>query len=102
MTEKQKTKQYLDSMLSDSLQETLERKAQSYKKKGLEKQAKKIRAFKKDVRKMVGSLWATKVQEIGAENIGNLIASLLTIPKFQVKRIGGRRFAMQQEKKIIG
>ena len=56
MTEKQKTKQYLDSMLSDSLQETLERKAQSYKKKGLEKQAKKVRAFKKEVRKMVGSL----------------------------------------------
>ena len=56
MTEKQKTKQYLDSMLSDSLLETLERKAQSYKKKGLEKQAKKIRAFKKDVREMVGSL----------------------------------------------
>ena len=43
-------------MLSDSLLETLERKAQSYKKKGLEKQAKKIRAFKKDVREMVGSL----------------------------------------------
>ena len=56
MTEKQKVKQYLDSLLSDSLQETLERKAQSYKKKGLEKQAKKVRAFKKEVRKMVGSL----------------------------------------------
>ena len=56
MTEKQKTKQYLDSMLSDRLQETLERKAQSYKKKGMEKQAKKIRAFKKEVRKFVGSL----------------------------------------------
>ncbi len=56
MDKKQKTKQYLDSMLSDSLQETLERKAQSYKKQGLEKQAKKVRAFKKEVRKMVGSL----------------------------------------------
>ena len=54
MTEKQKTKQYLDSMLSDSLQETLERKAQSYQKKGMEKQAKKIRAFKKEVRKLIG------------------------------------------------
>ena len=56
MDKKQKTKQYLDSMLSDSLQETLERKAQSYKKHGLEKQAKKVRAFKKEVRKLVGSL----------------------------------------------
>ena len=71
MTEKQKTKQYLDSMLSDSLQETLERKAQSYKKKGFEKQAKKVRAFKKEVRKMVGSLWATKAQQMGVANIGN-------------------------------
>ena len=43
-------------MLSNSLQETLERKAQSYKKYGLEKQAKKVRAFKKQVREMVGSL----------------------------------------------
>ena len=34
----------------------LERRAQSYKKRGLEKQAKKIRAFKKEVRKLVGSL----------------------------------------------
>ena len=54
--EKQKQKQRLDSMLSDSLQETLERKAQYYKKYGLEVQAKKIRAFKKQVREMVGSL----------------------------------------------
>ena len=54
--EKQERKQRLDSMLSNSLQETLERKAQSYKKKGMEKQAKKIRAFKKEVRKFVGSL----------------------------------------------
>ena len=56
MTKKQEHKQYLDSMLSNSLQETLERKAQSYKKYGLEKQAKKVRAFKKQVREMVGSL----------------------------------------------
>tara|TARA_Y100001938_G_scaffold148347_1_gene231772 strand:+ start:1321 stop:1497 length:177 start_codon:yes stop_codon:yes gene_type:complete len=54
--EKQKRKEMLDSMLSDSLQETLERKAQSYKKYGLERQAKKVRAFKKQVREMVGSL----------------------------------------------
>ena len=40
--EKQERKQRLDSMLSNSLQETLERKAQYYKKKGMEKQAKKI------------------------------------------------------------
>ena len=56
MTKKQEHKQHLDSMLSNSLQETLERKAQSYKKYGLEKQAKKVRAFKKQVREMVGSL----------------------------------------------
>ena len=56
MTKKQEHKQHLDSMLSNSLQETLERKAQYYKKYGMEKQAKKIRAFKKEVRKMVGSL----------------------------------------------
>ena len=68
MTEKQKTKQYLDSTLSDFLQETLERKAQQYKKHGMEKQAKKVRAFKKQVREMVGSLWATKVQQIGTAN----------------------------------
>ena len=54
--EKQEQKQRLDSMLSDSLQETLERKAQQYKKHGMEKQAKKVRAFKKQVREMVGSL----------------------------------------------
>tara|TARA_Y100000310_G_C20319189_1_gene639917 strand:+ start:158 stop:334 length:177 start_codon:yes stop_codon:yes gene_type:complete len=54
--EKQERKQRLDSMLSNSLQETLERKAQYYKKYGMEGQAKKIRAFKKEVRKLVGSL----------------------------------------------
>lgn len=54
--EKQKHKQYLDDMLSNGLQETLERRAQSYKKYGMEKQAKKVRAFKKQVREMVGSL----------------------------------------------
>ena len=54
--EKQEQNQRLDSMLSDSLQETLERKAQYYKKYGFENQAKKIRAFKKQVREMVGSL----------------------------------------------
>ena len=54
--EKQERKQRLDSMLSNSLQETLERKAQYYKKWGMEGQAKKVRAFKKQVREMVGSL----------------------------------------------
>ena len=54
--EKQKTKEYLDKMLSSALQDTLERKAQSYKKHGWEKQAKKVRDFKKCVREMVGSL----------------------------------------------
>lgn len=54
--EKQERKQRLDRMLSGNLQETLERKAQYYKEYGFEKQAKKIRAFKKQVREMVGSL----------------------------------------------
>ena len=71
MTKKQKTKEYLDNYLSSSLQETLERKAQQYKKHGMEKQAKKVRAFKKQVREMVGSLWATNVQQIGTANIRN-------------------------------
>jgi hypothetical protein len=56
VADKQATKEYLDNFLSGSLQETLERKAQQYKKHGFEKQAKKVRAFKKEVRKMVGSL----------------------------------------------
>tara|TARA_Y100000310_G_scaffold208116_1_gene208625 strand:- start:698 stop:829 length:132 start_codon:yes stop_codon:yes gene_type:complete len=43
-------------MLCNNLQETLERKAQYYKQYGLEVQAKKVRAFKKQVREMVGSL----------------------------------------------
>ncbi len=54
--EKQERKEHLDRMLCNSLQETLERKAQYYKKYGLERQAKKVRAFKKQVREMVGSL----------------------------------------------
>jgi hypothetical protein len=53
---KQEQKEHLDSMLSGDLQQTLERKAQYYKKLGFERQAKKIRAFKKQVREMVGSL----------------------------------------------
>ena len=56
MADKQATKEYLDNFLSGSLQETLERKAKQYQTKGLEKQAKKIRAFKKQVREMVGTL----------------------------------------------
>ena len=54
--DKAATKEYLDKMMSSSLQDTLERKAQQYKKYGLEKQAKKVRDFKKQVRQMVGSL----------------------------------------------
>ena len=75
MTKKQKTKEYLDNYLSSSLQETLERKAEQYKKHGMEKQAKKVRAFKKQVREMVGSLWATKVQQIGTANTRNGITN---------------------------
>tara|TARA_B100000676_G_C17879535_1_gene733155 strand:+ start:581 stop:751 length:171 start_codon:yes stop_codon:yes gene_type:complete len=56
MADKQAIKEYLDNALSNGLQETLERKAQQYKKHGLEKQAKKVRTFKKEVRKMIGSL----------------------------------------------
>ena len=56
MNKKQERKQHLDRMLNGDLQGTLERKAQYYKKWGYEKQAKKIRAFKKQVREMVGSL----------------------------------------------
>ena len=56
MADKQATKEYLDNFLSSSLQETLERKAQYYKKYGMEVQAKKVRAFKKQVREMVGGL----------------------------------------------
>jgi len=53
---KQERKEYLDRMLSGDLQGILERKAQYYKKLGFERQAKKIRAFKKQVREMMGSL----------------------------------------------
>ena len=56
MNKKQERKQRLDNMLSSNLQETLERKAQYYKEYGFEKQAKKVRAFKKCVRELVGSL----------------------------------------------
>ena len=75
MADKQATKEYLDNFLSGSLQETLERKAQQYKKHGFEKQAKKVRAFKKQVREMVGSLWVTKVQQIGTANTRNGITN---------------------------
>jgi hypothetical protein len=54
--DKASTKEYLDKLLSSSLQETLDRKAQQYKKHGMEKQAKKVRSFKREVRKMVGTL----------------------------------------------
>jgi len=53
---RQEQKEYLDKMLYCGLQDVLERKAQQYKKYGLEKQAKKVRDFKKQVRQMVGSL----------------------------------------------
>ena len=52
----QQRKEYLDKNLSDDLQETLERKAAHYQKYGMERQAKKIRNFKKQVRQLVGSL----------------------------------------------
>ena len=55
-SEKQERKQRLDKMLMGNLCDTLERKAQYYKQYGMEGQAKKVRAFKKQVREMVGSL----------------------------------------------
>lgn len=102
MADKQATKEYLDNFLSGSLQETLERKAQQYKKHGFEKQAKKVRAFKKQVREMVGSLWATKVQTIRAGNISNATSNPSTIPKSPKARIGGVNYAKLTEKKTIG
>ena len=56
MTRKEEQKEHLDMMLNGDLQRILERKAEYYKKLGFERQAKKIRAFKKQVREMVGSL----------------------------------------------
>lgn len=53
---KKKVKEYLDNSLSSSLQEILEGKAQQYKKHGMEKQAKRVREFKKEVRSLVGAL----------------------------------------------
>ena len=102
MADKQATKEYLDNFLSGSLQETLERKAQQYKKHGFEKQAKKVRAFKKQVREMVGSLWATKVQQIRVGNIGNATSNPSPTPKFPKRRIGGTKFVRLMGKKIIG
>lgn len=55
-SKKQEHKQYLDKQVNDNLQDTCERMAQRYKKYGLEKQAKKVRNFKKCVRELVGSL----------------------------------------------
>ena len=56
INKKSEYKEYLDKHLSSGLQEVLERKAQQYKKYGMEQQAKKVRDFKKQVRQMVGSL----------------------------------------------
>ena len=53
---KQQQKERLDKMLMGSLCDDLDRKAQYYEKYGMERQAKKIRAFKKEVREMVGTL----------------------------------------------
>ena len=55
-SKKQEYKEYLDKYLSRELQELLERSAEKYKKYGMEKQAKKIRAFKSHAKEMVGKL----------------------------------------------
>ena len=46
----------MDRMLINFLMETLDRKAGQYDERGFQQQAKKVRAFKKEVRKMIGTL----------------------------------------------
>jgi|TARA_B100000809_G_C14869709_1_gene435081 hypothetical protein len=53
---KQERKQYLDKRTKDGLLSECDRMANYYEKYKLEKQAKKLREFKKQVKNMVGSL----------------------------------------------
>ena len=54
-----KLKETMDRMLISFMMETLDRKATQYDERGFQKQAKKIRDFKKEVRKFGGTLWLT-------------------------------------------
>ena len=51
-----KLKETMDRMLISFMMETLDRKATQYDERGFQKQAKKIRDFKKEVRKFGGTL----------------------------------------------
>jgi hypothetical protein len=53
---KQERKQYLDKRTKDGLLSECDRIANYYEKYKFEKQAKKVRAFKKCVKEMVGTL----------------------------------------------
>ena len=51
-----KLKETMDRMLISFITETLDRKAAQYDERGFQQQAKKIRDFKKEVRKFGGTL----------------------------------------------
>ena len=51
-----KLKETMDRMFINGIMETLDRKATQYDERGFQQQAKKIRDFKKEVRKFVGTL----------------------------------------------
>ena len=51
-----KLKETMDRMLISFIMETLDRKATQYDERGFQQQAKKIRDFKKEVRKFGGTL----------------------------------------------
>ena len=54
-----KLKETMDRMFISFIMETLDRKATQYDERGFQQQAKKIRNFKKEVRKFGGTLWLT-------------------------------------------
>ena len=51
-----KLKETMDRMFINGIMETLDRKATQYDERGFQQQAKKIRNFKKEVRKFGGTL----------------------------------------------
>tara|TARA_B100000508_G_scaffold140649_1_gene142595 strand:+ start:1094 stop:1261 length:168 start_codon:yes stop_codon:yes gene_type:complete len=51
-----KLKRILDKFLMSAMLDLLDRKANKYQEHGFEKQAKKIRGFKKEVKKFGGTL----------------------------------------------
>ena len=51
-----KLKETMDRMFINGIMETLDRKATQYDERGFQQQAKKIRDFKKQVRKFGGTL----------------------------------------------